>query len=189
MNQEVKAFTGVVSQMMHSKGMREGVQGMLKSGDPQKTVPETAKTLSSKAVEAYKKNRGKAPSTEAIIAGSLVLGTDLIEIGNTGGLFEVSQDQALPLLEATNKAVIKDGLKNKYIDPVELQGLVNDNIGELGTKAGMEAGEAQGVPKEPDVNLAMEQYAQQREQSALQGAEQKMGAHRQEMKQGGQDGI
>lgn len=177
MDQEIKAFTGVVSQMMHSKGMRESIQGMLKAGDPSRVVPETAKTLSSKAVEAYKRKRGATPSTEAIIAGSLVLGTDLIEIGNTGGFFQVEQDQALPLLEATNKAVIKDGLKNKYIDPVELQGMAEGGLGELGTKAGLEGAEARGIPKDPDVNLAMEQYAQQREQSALKAA------------QGGQDGI
>jgi len=164
---EMNAYKSMISQMLHGEETKDKIYGMLQSGDPSKTVPAAALAVSSQATDAFKQKKGKAPALETLIGGAVVLGTELIEIGNTGGFFQVDESTAMPLVEAASKAIILDGIKKDYIDPVELQELTNGGLSESHSKEGLSMAEERGIPKEAGESVAMEQYASRREKGAL----------------------
>lgn len=160
--QEFQAYAAMATKMIHGKETAAQVDEMLKSGDPQQTVPQTSVFLSQQAETAFKEG-GRPLGLESLLAGSLVIAGELIEAGKAAGIFELTKEQALPLVEMSTKAVIQNGLKNKTIDPVELQEVMNGGLDEEMGAAGQDYAQQQGLPEDSNADsVVMERYAQQR---------------------------
>lgn len=155
---DFEATRAMTMDMMHNEGTSQQIVQMLGAGDPQMTIPKTAATVNGQVMQAYQQ-RGKPLSLENQLANSIIIGAELVEIGNAAGIFEVTEREAPAVLEKSSKAVIQQGLKNGTIDPVELQELTNDGMPERMKGMGL-ANES--TPNERDDGVAMEQYAQKR---------------------------
>lgn len=160
-----KAYRDMIYKMLHSKETKNQIDQMLQSGDPNVTIPQIASTVSDQAVRAFQSGGQELP-TKSLVGGSLVLGTELIEIGNSGGFFNVDQRNALPIIERATKAVIKNGIKQGYLDPVEVQNLMESEMDDSQRMAGLRAGRNVGVPGAADEGVAMEQFAGQKVKEA-----------------------
>lgn len=163
---DANAYTTGLMKMLHSKETSPKIMEMLKAGPPEVVVPQTA-LLVNQQMEDGLKAKGSKPSLETLLSASVYLTQDLVEMGNTAGLFQVSEEQVGPIMQATMQQYIEKGLKDKSIDPVELQTLVEPLMDEGQQGLALEAGAASGIPTTPDQNTAMEQYATKREQKGM----------------------
>ena len=161
----LKAFQQMAIQMIYGGGSSKDVHGMLSSGELSKTLPETAKVVTSQAAQAFKKS-GKEMSPETFIAGSMAVGKELVDVAEASGMLE-DADEAMPLVEAATKASLHMGMKEKIVDPVALQKVLNEGMPEEMQQGGHQYAQERGVPLEAnDGPVAMEQYALQRVKEA-----------------------
>lgn len=167
---EVQAYVFGLSKLLHSKQTSNKVVEMLKAGKPEQTIPHTALLLNSQMEETVRA-KGKPPSLEVLFESGQFLVGDLIEIGNAAGIFQLeTEEQIAPILQSTFQQYIRAGLKNKTIDPIELQQKVEQMMPEDVKAQGLQMAERTGVPLKPDQSTAMEAYAMQRAQKgSLQG--------------------
>jgi len=158
---EADQYTSILSKLMHSKDTKAQIYEMLQAGDPMETIPQTASAINMQGEALYKRNNPKL-SLDALFIGAQFLVIDLVEIGNTGGFFEVNMEDekvAEVLLKNTIQPYVEQGLKDGTIDPIELQEKVEPlmkNIG--GAEDVRKEAEANGMPMEPGVDAAMEAY-------------------------------
>jgi hypothetical protein len=156
-----KAFQQMALQMIYGEKSAKDVHGMLSSGPLDKSLPETAKSVTSMAAKAFKQN-GQRLEPEVFIAGTLAVGKELVDVAEAAGMLEDAED-AMPLVEAASKASLHQGMKEKAVDPVALQKVLNEGMPDGMQKGGMDYAEKRGVPLEAnDGPVAMEQYALQR---------------------------
>lgn len=169
LEQETNAYITGLMKVLHSKETSRSVLDMLSSGPPEQSIPSTALLVNAQMEDAAR-SKGKPPSLEVLLNAGVYLTQDLIEIGNAAGIFEVAdEEQVGGLIKGTLQAYIEKGLKDKTIDPVELQEKVEPLMDEMQSAAGLEAAGATGIPAKPDQMTAMEQYATKREQGVLKG--------------------
>lgn len=164
---EAEAYITGLSKMLHSKETSRQVVGMLEAGDPQVTVPETALQVNSMMEQSVKKK----PSLDVLVNAGAFLVSDLIEIGNAAGIFEITEpEQIEPILKSTMQTYIEKGLADGSIDPVELQNMAEPMMDEEHRAAGLEGAEMFGVPTEANETTAMSVYgAQQKRKGMMQG--------------------
>ena len=165
--EEMEGYKGLVTRLIYGKEVKGRVQEMLKAGDPAETLPQVTSFISDMAVDAFKRNRGVNPQVESVIGGSIIIASELMETGNVGGFFQVDKDQVPSLIKECTQQVIQKGIKKKYIDPVELQEVMQSGMPEEQVQMGMEMGAQRGLPPDANDTVAMEQYANQRVESAL----------------------
>lgn len=145
--------------LLHSKEARGDIYEILKGGHPDEVIPQAAMLVNSKMEEGIR-GRGQKPDAEALVLGAQYLVSDLIEIGNTGGFFEVTEEgQIATILQNTIQQYIQKGLKDGTVDPVELQKMVEPMLNEGATKIGQEVTEKHGLPGEPTQEMAIDRYA------------------------------
>lgn len=144
--------------MIHNKKTTEQIMGILGAGDPMQTIPKAAATIDMQVQQAYAK-KGKPLSLENTLANAVIIGAELVELGNAAGLLEITDREAPAVLEKSAQAIVKQGLKSGNIDPVELQQLSDEGMPEQLKAAGLEN---ESTPNEKDEMVAMEQYADQR---------------------------
>lgn len=171
---EFTQYKSMLSSMLHSKQTSKNIDDMLNSGlPPEQAVPEIAKQLSAQAANTFQKNK-KELSTRTVVGGALFLATELVDLGRTGGFFDVTKETAMPIVEKATRAVIKDGLSQGYVDPIELQKQTNDAFGPEQAQEASAVGAKYGVPAQADETVAMEVYAKQKNQAqALAGGGQR----------------
>lgn len=169
LEEETQAYITGLMKMLHSKDTSRNVVEMLSAGAPEKVIPQTA-LLINQQMEDAARSKGKPPSLEVLLNAGIYLTQDLIEIGNTAGIFEIVEEQEVgSLIQNTMQQYIEKGLKDKTIDPIELQEKIEPLMDEEHRNLAMEAGSAAGLPAKPDQMTAMEHYASKREQGVLKG--------------------
>lgn len=162
-------YKNVYTKMLHGEDTKSQVYSILQEEGlpPAKRASEVAKMVTKQANSVAKRNN-KEPSTETIVGAGIYLGGDILDIADKGGFFEVDDDTAGQVMEAVNKSVYQQSIKDHVLDPIKLQEVLNESMPE-GMK---EKGLAQeGVPDEADETVAMEQYALQRERGAAEKAQ------------------
>lgn len=182
---EIDFYNTGLAKLLHSKETRNDVFEMLKSAPPEQSIPHTALQVN-KLLEEKTRSKNKPPSLTVLINACLYLVSDLIEIGNAGGAFQIdSEDQVQSILKDTIEMYIKDGVKKGTVDPVEVQAAAEQYMPEEDRMMALEAGQQAGIPVEAGQQAAMESYAMNRERKAISKTEQKFkNQQQQQMQQG-----
>ncbi len=173
LSQKDKAYVSGLLKILHSKKTAPMVEDMLKSGDPQTTIPATALQVNQLMEDSIKEKSGSKPELTTIFAGGVFLVNDLVEIGNTAGFFNVDPQKDLePIMKDTFQQYIQKGLKDKTIDPVELQAIAEPLMSDKQRAYGMNVAKQGGIPEEANHVTAMESYGLQMQNKGMLRAQQ-----------------
>jgi len=157
-----RAYLDGLIKLMHTKKTAPKIEDMLESGPPEKAIPETA-LMVNKMMEDGARKGGKPPSLELLFLAGITVVSDLIEIGNAKGIFEITEESEIQaILQETMQRYIQKGLKDGTVDPVELQEKAGKLMNEEDQSAAMTMGEREGIPSEANEHTAMEVYADQK---------------------------
>lgn len=160
---EVQAYNSALSRMLHNPKTSGSIVEMLKAGEPMETVPSTALLVNGQ-MEAQAIKGGKKPSLEILLNAGIFLCSDLIEIGNAAGIFNLQTEEEVgPIVKTTIQTYIEKGLADGTIDPVELQTLAEPRMTDDHKALGLEAAKGTGISMEADDRVAMQAYGQQME--------------------------
>lgn len=136
---------------------------MLKVAPPEQSIPSTALQLTKTISDSFSKG-GQKVEESVKLSGAMYLVSDLAEIGNTAGLWPkpVSPQDGTKLLQQVVTKYIHEGLRDKSIDPIQLQTdatkLFNEKQTEIGTKVQKEL----GLPDEPTASMGIDAYTAQK---------------------------
>lgn len=160
---QVEDLTALFVQLIHSKKTSGSVMEMLSAfptGD--KAIPPAANTLLGQVEGRMAQRKQKVPNDVKIAAISYVV-SDLALLGNKAGVWEqpVGQDQIQPILQESMQLYIRKGLKNKTLDPIQLQKEAEQLLTPEQRERGLSFGQEGGTPGEPTANMAARQYADQ----------------------------
>lgn len=162
-----QAYIGGLMKMLHSKETSSTIDEMLQAGPPEQTIPEISMMVSRQMEDAVSKKATK-PELETILKGGIYLVSDLIEIGNAGGFFQIeSEEQVQPIMQATFQKYIETGLEDGSIDPIELQAKVEPLLNEQQIQVGSEAASGSGIPMKPDQSTTMAAYGAQMQRKGM----------------------
>lgn len=165
--QEMEAYITGLSKLMHGKESSGQIFEMLKGGEPQKTIPATALAVNS-MMEGALKQRGSPPSLDVVLAGGQFIISDLIEIGNASGIFNITTEEQIgPILQDTMQQYIEKGLDEGTIDPVELQQKAEPLMNQNDFDQGMQLAGQADIPMEPNQNTAMQSYGAKMERKGM----------------------
>lgn len=159
LKKKVTAYNAGISQMLHNPKTRNGVYEMLKGGQPEVDIPKAAIAVNKQMEKAVSKE-GK-PSLTVLLQGGLFTVGELIDIGHAGGFFQLEEQDVGLILQDTIQQYIETGLKDKSIDPVELQEAVEPLLNEEQRGIGAQVGQQAGMDERPGTSAAMEKYAGQ----------------------------
>lgn len=175
-SKKTDVYLAGLSELLYSKDTSQKIFEGLKAASPEKSIPMSAITLNSRMEEELTK-KGSPPSLSTKVNANLFLVSELTEMGNAGGAFNINQDQMVGIFQETLKQYIHKGIKNKTIDPIELQQVMEGLMSDEQKQQGMALAQQSGVPEEPGVSHAMEKYASgklQKQEAKHQGILQKM---------------
>jgi hypothetical protein len=155
---EAKGYETVLMELMHGKKTRDQVIKMLKAApDPFVTVPQAAMTINDMGVDMMK--RGGAPvSVGAQLAASHFILDDLLQLGQACQAFEWNEEDLPALVEDAYQMYIERGLKDRSIDPIQLQVEAQKAMTEEQMAGGLVLGHGK-TPQQPDRRAMIEQYA------------------------------
>jgi hypothetical protein len=161
-----QAYLNALTKLMHTKKTAPKIEEMLQSGPPEKVIPETALMIN-KLMEDEARKGGKPPSLELLFQAGILVVSDLLEIGNLLGAFEIVDEQEVTaILQATMQKYIEKGLKEGTIDPIELQQKAEAMLAPEDREGGIAMAEREGIPVEPNEHTAMEVYADKKVRKA-----------------------
>jgi len=158
LKKQVDGYQTVLSKLMHAKATRGGTMDMLQSGPPEISVPQAALAINRNAEELMKK-KGLRLTNEVKLAGATFLVSDLVELGNVGGVWEepVDEGEKNAIFQDTLQDYIHEGLKSGEIDPIQLQKDTEPLLNEEQKKLGLQVAEKEGVPKDVNQNQIIAQ--------------------------------
>jgi len=162
MTQKDKAYLTGLMKMLHSKETSKDVVGMLGSAPPETSVPETALQVFQMFDGEIQKGSKEETPLQTKLHGAVYLIQDLIEIGNSAGVWDqevIAEESFGEYLKTFLQTYIQKGLEDGSVDPVELQEAVEPLMDEQQKADGMSAGAALGVPEGAGIDTAMETYA------------------------------
>lgn len=160
---KMDTYNAALMQIMHNPKTSKSVVEMLKSAPPEQSIPTLALQLTDTVSKSFEK-KGTKVEDSVKLCGAMYLVSDLSEIGNTAGLWdkEVSSDQVGPLLTKTLTKYIHSGLKDKSIDPIQLQEGAKGLFSEKQNEVGSTIQKKLGLPDEPTVSMGVDAYAQKK---------------------------
>jgi len=159
--QKVESYVSVLMNELHSPDTRDDIIEILKSSsDPFMTIPQAAMTVNDMAKAKISKQGGKIDSATMFGASQYLVG-DLMEIGNTFGIFQTTKEDFPELYQDSLQMYIQRGLKDKSIDPIELQNTAEKFMTENQRIGGHFMAEKQGMPYEPQSTQMMAQVESQ----------------------------
>ena len=184
---QVEDLTAMYLNLIHSEETRESVMEALAAQDnPVDAVSATANMIMARVDAGAQKRKMEIPN-EAKVAAAQYLVVDLINLGNVSESFEypLPEEEAINVFRKTVQDYIGKGLRDKTIDPVQLQldieSLMTDEQKQGAQEIGQQAGA--NLPPGPTPQMAVDRQVQgkvdaekaktatfQREAQALKGA-------------------
>jgi len=159
--ERAKKYETVLMNILHGKKTRDQVIEVLKSNpDPFVTIPQAAMTVNDMGVMNMKRGGIDVDPGVQLVASQFLL-NDLIELGHASESFQLEDEDIEGLVEDTYQMYIQRGLKDKSIDPVQLQLEVQEIMTDEQAAAGAVMGQG-AVPVQPDRRAVMENEVQSR---------------------------
>lgn len=166
LSKEDQVYISGLMKLLHSKKTAPVIDEMLSSGPPEQTIPQVALMVNDQMEKEVSKK--KKVELETLLLGGMYLVSDLIELGNAGGIFQIEdEEQIRDITQATFQTYIERGLKDGSIDPIELQSKVEPLLNEQQKGLGGQLGGEHQVPTAPNEDTAMEVYGAQRERAGM----------------------
>jgi len=160
---KMDTYNAALMQIMHNPKTSKSVVEMLKSAPPEQSITSVAIQLTDTVSKSFEK-KGTKVEDSVKLCGAMYLVSDLSEIGNTAGLWdkEVTSDQIGPLLTKVLTRYIHSGLRDKSIDPVQLQEQAQDLFSDKQKEIGGTIQKKLGLPDEPTVSMGVDAYTQKK---------------------------
>jgi hypothetical protein len=156
-----KKYETVLMNILHGKKTRDQVIEVLKSNpDPYITVPQAAMTVNDMGVMTMKRGGIDVEPGVQLVASQLLL-NDLFELGQASEAFELQEGDIEAIIEDTFQSYVERGLKDKSIDPIQLQLETQQIMTDEQAAAGAVMGHG-SVPMQPDRRAVMEHEVQSR---------------------------
>ena len=172
--EQIKTVGGALIGLAHDPKGSQQVHKVLQSGKPEISVAQAAMMV----YQQFKAGSGNRPiGLEVAMPGYMMLVDDLLDFGNQAGFFNVTDEQgAGMILQNSFQLFIETGLKDKSIDPLELQEAVEPMMTDEQRGVGQQIGQEAGVPGEMSPQMATEQQitqgvAKAQPQGMLQGGQ------------------
>ena len=145
--QMIETMKGNITDLLYREETKGSLQKMLQAGSPNETVPAAVETVFGQFEQMASKSNGPL-SLELKLAGGLHAFNEVMELGTAMGVIpeDLPEENVGGLLEATMKKYIQKGLKDKSIDPIELQTAIEPMLSGEEAEVGMNVGRSQGVP-------------------------------------------
>ena len=157
--EQIKTVGGALIGLAHDPKGSKQVHKILQSGKPEIAVAQASMMV----YQQFKTGSGGKMGLDVSIPGYLMLVDDLMDFGNQAGFFNVADEQsAATVLQNSFQLFIETGLKDKSINPIELQEAVEPMLSDKQREAGTQIGQEAGLPGEMSQQMATEQYANQR---------------------------
>lgn len=155
--EQVKTLAAGMIDMAHDERMSKHLHQMLQAGQPQVSVPQAAMTVYQQFKNAL---GGKAKmGLEMRLSAYTALTGELIEFGNEAGIFNLNEQGVTETMQNSFQLFVETGLKDKSIDPIELQEVVEPLMNSQQQQLGNEAAQQTGVPGRMSREMATEQHA------------------------------
>lgn len=160
---KMDTYNTALMHIIHNPKTSKNVVEMLKSAPPEQSITEVSLQLTKTVSDSFAK-KGQKVEDAVKLCGAMYLISDLSEIGNTAGLWDkpVEEKDVSGLLTAVVTKYIHSGLKDKSIDPIQLQseaeGLFNDKQKEMGNQLKNKL----GLPDEPTASMGIDAYTQKK---------------------------
>lgn len=160
---KMDTYNAALMQIMHNPKTSKSVVEMLKSAPPEQSITSVALQLTDTVSKSFEK-KGTKVEDSVKLCGAMYLVSDLSEIGNTAGLWdkEVTSDQIGPLLTKVLTRYIHSGLRDRSIDPVQLQEQAQDLFSDKQKEIGGTIQKKLGLPDEPTVSMGVDAYTQKK---------------------------
>jgi len=158
--EQLKTASAAMIDMAHDKRMSKNIHQMLQAGQPQIAIPQAAMTIYSQFKSALG-GKGKL-GLDLSLAAYVILVDDFIDFGNQAGFYQLDEPTIAETMQNSFQLFIETGLKDKSINPIELQELVEPLLNEDQKQTGREAAQQAGIPGKMTQQMATEQYANQR---------------------------
>lgn len=175
---QFRKYMTVVVHLMYSKEMKAHTLAMIKSSDdPFITVPTAVNQVIKDTDKIFAK-QGINITNEIRLAASQVILNDIIEIGRSQQIFDVTEEEIPQLMEDVMQMYIENGLKDGSIDPIQLQ-IDGEKLMTKEQLAGGQAFAAKGgIPLSLSQQQMTEQYGNSRARQARIEAEDKFSRER-----------
>lgn len=160
---KMDTYNTALMHIMHNPKTSKNVVDMLKAAPPEQSITEVSLQLTKTVSDSFAK-KGQKVEEAVKLCGAMYLISDLSEIGNTAGLWEkpVEEKDVSGLLNTVVTKYIHSGLKDKSIDPIQLQAdaeeLFNDKQKEMGDQLKGKL----GLPDGPTASMGIDVYAQKK---------------------------
>jgi hypothetical protein len=171
--EQIKMVNSTLTDMLYHPDAKAHIQSMLKQGDPMQTIPAAVNTIFSKFEDMASKGKGAMP-LDIKLAGGIHLFSEVMELAEAQGVIpeDLPKEQLQPLLKATMQQYIQKGLKDKTIDPIELQKQVEPLLSQEEREIGLDMAGGTGTPNEMSQSQGMQGIMQK--QNAPMQAENQM---------------
>lgn len=152
-----------IAQFIYDPRTKDKVKNMLRDRDPQMAIPMATNAVFGMFEEMQKKGQKRPMPLEIRLALGVSTFKEILDVGAGLGIIpKMDLEEAQPMLKAAMQQYIQKGLKDKTIDPIELQEKINPLMTEEEGKQGMEAGAQYGVPEGLQQEQVNERMVQQR---------------------------
>lgn len=165
MLEQLDSINGAMVDMMYNPKTKASVQKMLKSGPPEMAIPATTNMLMQRFEDIMTPKNGPMDLQMKLGVGVMTF-SEVQELAQQMGVIpkELNEQQMQGMLQATIQQYIQKGLKEKTIDPIELQlqvePLLTPEEQAMGRGMSSETGTPQGPTREMQ-NHQMIQGAQE----------------------------
>lgn len=157
---KIEGYITVLMNELHGKETRDDVIEILKSSkDPYITIPQAALAVNDAAANKIAKSGGRIDLNTQFVASQYLV-SDLMEIGNSFGIFKTDQKDYPELLQDSLQMYIERGLKNGSIDPIELQVTAEKFMSKNQKIGGHYFAQQAGLPYAPQATQIMQQVEQ-----------------------------
>lgn len=187
---QVDNYSSLLTSIIHAPDSTEYVVEGLQ-GNPKVTVPTMAIAINKQAEQVADNSKNRIPLKAKFIS-SIYLVKELINLGNMSKAFEQpvqNQEEFSALYKLSLQQYIQAGIKEKTIDPVELQAAVEPLLDDNQRAVGNEIAQTAGMASEPTIEMAANTLADRKARNASAKTASAMEqAANQKIQQGGQNG-
>jgi len=146
---QLDAYTDNATLIIYGEKTQESILQELQSGShPIESVALTANHVHRLLADGLAKT-GEQMTDQTIFLGGTHVVSELINLGETAGLFEMSNAERMDALQYTIQLYFEEGLKNGTIDPVALQKEIEPLLTPEQRQYGLSMVNSSGVSKTP----------------------------------------
>ena len=155
--EQLEMINGMMTDMIYNPKTKEAVQGMLTDVPPEQGIPRAVNMIMTQFENFTRQQSGELPLEMKFASGMNAFG-EITEMAQAMGKLpkDMTEEQTEPLLKATMEQYVMKGLKDKTIDPIELQLKVEPLLTPEEQLMGRQMGDQYGVPGQPTQQMANE---------------------------------